>query len=122
MKFSNIDLSNPTWKSSAFRLRSTEEHSRVAEPYQLSARADLLQVLRLHQQEIAQGVERVEQRDNQRDPQVFHALSILVHVADRTHCACKSIFASLIFIAWHPLQLLVICSFSVYKSSEKMPE
>lgn len=54
--------------------------------YQLIAGANLLKVLRFDEQQVAQCVKRVEESSDQWHAEFFHALPVLVHVADRAHC------------------------------------
>lgn len=59
-----------------------------APTYQRVLGADLLQILRLHEQQIAEGVQRVEQPGDEW-AQRLRTLPVLVQVADLHHRACE---------------------------------
>lgn len=61
--------------------------------------ADLLEVLRLDEQQVAEAVQCIEQRRDKRWPQLVHALAVLVHITDHTHCSCNT-EPSLLLIAF----------------------
>lgn len=71
----------------------------MSETYQRIACADLLKILRLHQQQIAQRMKYIEELRHQRTLQLPYALTILVYITDGTHGARR--------IELHRLQMIV---------------
>lgn len=53
--------------------------------YQLVSRADLFQIFRFNQQQVAQGVQSIKEIRNKFNLKLFNALAIFIHVAYRAH-------------------------------------
>lgn len=61
-------------------------HDGFVQVVQRVTAADFLEIFVLDQQQIAQGVENVEQLRNESVAELPDALAVLVDVADRNHC------------------------------------